>query len=1573
MKQFVRSLLLTVALALCAGWSLAQVTTGTPPFSSSTSAGGPEAIDPANLNVHLDIPVVSKAGRGGMNFTYDLSYDSSVWQVLGGTGSAYWYPVYNYGWRGVTETQSGYLSYNLAESICYYYIGKVKYQGYTEYQYSDWVYHDPWGVPHSFFGAQVIAYEGSSEGSCVVGTNQGITNSLAIDGSGFILNAPAEAFPPSTITTTIGKIISPPVVVGAGAASTTDRNGNMISVNSSGVFTDTLGTTALTVAGSGTSTSPTTFTYTPPSNTPVAYTMNYTNYTIATNFGVSGIAEYKSSAAVPLVTSIALPDGTQYSFTYETTPGTCTPYAGTTCTTSRLVSVTLPAGGQITYSYSGGNNGILPDGSAATLTRTTPDGTWKFAQVKNSGAASTTTMTDPQGNVSTIQFQGIYETSSVVNSGSSTVLKTTNTCYNAAASPCTGTAITLPITQRNASNQLAGSKNMTDLHVQKYDDYGNMIEQDDYDYGSGAYGGLLDKTVISYASLGNIKAFQETVTTTNSGGSTVSQTNYNYDQTAVVTTSGTPQHTSVTGSRGNLTSTNQYSTSSAYLTKTMTYFDTGNIDVLTDVDGEPYTYAYGATTSCGNSFPTEISAAYNSLSTSMTWNCNGGVQLTSVDANGQTTTTTYNDQYFWRPNVVIDPLNNDTYLNYVVAGGHEIGAYYDLYFNGTASTANTTWGNDGLGRVVVATRIQAPGASTWDQVAQGYDSNGRLTTTSLPCVTTGSWNCPITATTTQYDALNRVSKITTEDNGITTYTYSNNDVLVTVSPAPTGENTKSRQLEYNSIGQLTSVCEVTSVLPGYGTCGQTNATSGYWTKYSYTPLGQITGVTQNAQSSSTQTRAYVYDLMGRLTAETNPESSLTTYTYDTDATCGTTYNGDLVKKVDAVGDVICFAYDPLQRMSKTSYPSGGYSGNTPSRVFVYDSATVNGAAMANAKGHLAEAYTCSGACTSKITDLGFSYTARGDVANALESTPNSNGYYNVAASYWANGLLDQLSGVPGVPTITYSPDGEGRINTVSASSGQNLVIVNGSTPGTSYNAASQVTQLYLGSGDSDTFGYDNMGRMSQYQFNINGQSETGALSWNPNGTLGQLVITDPFNSGDNQTCNYVHDDLVRIASAGCGSVWSQTFTYDTFSNIVASGSSSFQATYSTTTNRMTQIGSSTPTYDANGNVTNDFLNTYSWDANARPIVIDGITVTYDALGRIAEEDKSGTYTQFVYSPTGQEFALMNGQTLSKAYVPLPAGEVAAYNSSGLYNYHHMDWLGNFRLSSSTTRTVLYDAAYAPFGVAYAQTGTGIAAFTGMTSDTAASVYDFPAREYGTQGRWPSPDPAGMAAVDPTNPQSWNRYAYVGNQPLVSIDPTGLKRVAPPPTFLGGLYQDCIWNGGCSGLSQGPPYAGFDIGALGGLAPGTYIDGVQQTIFNSVGGLGNNAITTGYQATITNSDGSSSTVTLAAPFGGTIYSSDAIAFEDFMTEPTHTGTASAIIFNWVGASCSGAAVCSGQFASKAWFPATKPQGTTSVKPPTKLSAPPVPSISGGLPLLPPSSLGSGLASIGIPLPVPPYIW
>lgn len=64
-------------------------------------------------------------------------------------------------------------------------------------------------------------------------------------------------------------------------------------------------------------------------------------------------------------------------------------------------------------------------------------------------------------------------------------------------------------------------------------------------------------------------------------------------------------------------------------------------------------------------------------------------------------------------------------------------------------------------------------------------------------------------------------------------------------------------------------------------------------------------------------------------------------------------------------------------------------------------------------------------------------------------------------------------------------------------------------------------------------------------------------------------------------------------------------------------------------------------------------------------------------------------------------------------------------------------------------------------------------FAGNDENTSVTMYDAMYREYEILGRWPSPDPAGMAAANPANPQSWNRYAYVTNNPLVSTDPLGL--------------------------------------------------------------------------------------------------------------------------------------------------------------------------------------------------------
>jgi hypothetical protein len=62
---------------------------------------------------------------------------------------------------------------------------------------------------------------------------------------------------------------------------------------------------------------------------------------------------------------------------YEQTPGSCTPLSGTyttNCVTGRIASVTLPTGGEVSYTYTGGSNGIESDGSPSGLTRTLKPG-----------------------------------------------------------------------------------------------------------------------------------------------------------------------------------------------------------------------------------------------------------------------------------------------------------------------------------------------------------------------------------------------------------------------------------------------------------------------------------------------------------------------------------------------------------------------------------------------------------------------------------------------------------------------------------------------------------------------------------------------------------------------------------------------------------------------------------------------------------------------------------------------------------------------------------------------------------------------------------------------------------------------------------------------------------------------------------------------------------------------------------------------------------------------------------------------------------------------------------------------
>jgi hypothetical protein len=284
-------------------------------------------------------------------------------------------------------------------------------------------------------------------------------------------------------------------------------------------------------------------------------------------------------------------------------------------------------------------------------------------------------------------------------------------------------------------------------------------------------------------------------------------------------------------------------------------------------------------------------------------------------------------------------------------------------------------------------------------------------------------------------------------------------------------------------------------------------------------LYQAIGLTQNAQATSgQQARSFVYDWMGRMTSETNPESGMTTYTYDKhpgDA-CGAGADpGNLTQIAKADGTYSCYLYDGLHRVTDVGY--SGPNGNC--KRFRFDNTSgvqgsiPPGVTVANTLGRLAEAETDTcGVPVSTITDEWFSYSPRGELTDVYEKTPHSGGYYHTTAAYWQNGALETLSGVPGVPTLNYGGggtglDGEGRYTKVTASSGTNPVTaVTYSTTSTA-DPLGSLLKVTFGSADFDSFTYNpKSGRMATYTFSVNSVTDKGTLTWNTNGTLKTLAI-----------------------------------------------------------------------------------------------------------------------------------------------------------------------------------------------------------------------------------------------------------------------------------------------------------------------------------------------------------------------------------------------------------------------------------------------------------------------------------
>jgi RHS repeat-associated protein len=206
------------------------------------------------------------------------------------------------------------------------------------------------------------------------------------------------------------------------------------------------------------------------------------------------------------------------------------------------------------------------------------------------------------------------------------------------------------------------------------------------------------------------------------------------------------------------------------------------------------------------------------------------------------------------------------------------------------------------------------------------------------------------------------------------------------------------------------------------------------------------------------------------------------------------------------------------------------------------------------------------------------------------------------------------------------------------------------------------------------------------------------------------------------------------------------------------------------------------TYDANGNMTSDGTNCYTYnDANQLSQVTNcgsGQTVAqylYDYQGNRIEKKiyTNGTLQKTVYSPNnGYETVKLssNGATLNTTYYQVNDQTIAKKNPDGTKNYYLNDNLGSTNVLTDQNGNVVEKTTYYPYGEVRSGGTQSKYLYTGQENDAETALDYYNSRYYEPHiQRFTQPD---TLLTNIYNPQSLNRYSYVENNPLRYTDPSG---------------------------------------------------------------------------------------------------------------------------------------------------------------------------------------------------------
>ncbi len=232
-------------------------------------------------------------------------------------------------------------------------------------------------------------------------------------------------------------------------------------------------------------------------------------------------------------------------------------------------------------------------------------------------------------------------------------------------------------------------------------------------------------------------------------------------------------------------------------------------------------------------------------------------------------------------------------------------------------------------------------------------------------------------------------------------------------------------------------------------------------------------------------------------------------------------------------------------------------------------------------------------------------------------------------------------------------------------------------------------------------------------------------------------------------------------------------------------------------NQVTAVGSTSLTYDANGNLTQDQNGQqYVYDAWNRLVTVKnsgGTTIAaykFDVMGRRIQETVSGTTRDIYFSAGWQVLEERVGSDVKTQYVWSPVyidalverdRDADGNQANGLEERLYAQQDANFNVTAliDTSGNVVERNIYDPFGAVtflapdWSTRSTSSYSFTilnqGGRYEIVTGLYHFRHRDlHPTLGRWIQVDPLGFGAGDT------NLYRYVENGPPGWLDPSGLQ-------------------------------------------------------------------------------------------------------------------------------------------------------------------------------------------------------